>query len=166
MFDLYDRALAQAQQAGDKFVENLALFSQAGAYYLQGVAYRYNDDPANAVASFQTASDLNKQAADYFESANRTRELAQVYLLQGAVHKQQAETIGAQGDRAGAKPVYEEAQQYYQSCIDQKARAPQDRVLVEVIVTARCEPGLQGGSIGFRTTIGRTTWANVWGDCC
>ena len=143
MFDLYDRALAQAQQVGDKFVENLALFSQAGAYYLQGVAYRYTEDPANAVASFRTASDLNKQAADYFESANRTRELAQVYLLQGAVHKQQAETIGAQGDRVSAKAVYEEAQKYYQSCIDQKARVPQDRVLAEVIVTARCEPGLQ-----------------------
>ena len=143
MFDLYDRALAQAQQAGDKFVENLALFSQAGAYYLQGAAYRYNNDPTKAVASFQTANDLNTKAADYFESAKRTRELAQVYLLQGAVHKQQAETIGAQGDRAGAKAAYEEAQRYYQSCIDQKARAPQDRVLAEVIVTARCEPGLQ-----------------------
>jgi tetratricopeptide (TPR) repeat protein len=143
MFDLYDRALLQSQQAGDKFVENLALFSQAGAYYLQGAAYRYQNDPANAVASFQKASDLNRTAADYFEAANRTRELAQVYLLQGAVHKQQAETIGAQGDRAGAKPVYEEAQKFYQSCIDQKARAPQDRVLAEVIVTAKCEPGLQ-----------------------
>jgi tetratricopeptide (TPR) repeat protein len=143
MFDLYDRALLQTQQADDKFVENLALFSQAGAYYLQGAAYRYNNDPTKAVASFQMANDLNTKAADYFESANRTRELAQVYLLQGAVHKQLAETIGAQGNRAGAKPVYEEAQKYYQSCIDQKARAPQDRVVVEVIVTAKCEPGLQ-----------------------
>jgi tetratricopeptide (TPR) repeat protein len=119
------------------------LFSQAGAYYLQGAAYRFNDDPAKAVASFQAANDLNKTAADYFDGASRTRELAQVYLLQGAVHKQHAETIGAQGDRAGAKAASEEAQSYYQSCIDQKARAPQDRVLAEVIVTARCEPGLQ-----------------------
>jgi tetratricopeptide (TPR) repeat protein len=143
MFDLYDRALTQARQSGDKFVENLALFSQAGAYYLQGAAYRFNADPAQAVASFQAASDLNQTAAGYFDAANRTRELAQVYLLQGAVYKQRAETIGAEGDRAGAKPLYEEAQRYYQSCIDQKARAPQDRVLAEVIVTARCEPGLQ-----------------------
>ena len=97
----------------------------------------------NAAASFQKASDLNETAADYFDTANRPRELAQVYLLQGAIHKQYAETVAGQGDRAGAKPLYEEAQKYYQSCIDQKARAPQDHVLAEVIVTARCEPGLK-----------------------
>jgi tetratricopeptide (TPR) repeat protein len=142
MFDWYQRALDQARQSGDTFVENLALFSQAGAYYLQGAAYRYSGDQAKAVASFQAANDLNETAASYFDTTNRPRELAQVYLLQGAIHKQYAETLGEQGDRAGAKPLYAEAQKYYQGCLDQKARAPQDRVLAEVIATARCEPGL------------------------
>jgi tetratricopeptide (TPR) repeat protein len=143
MFDWYQQALDQARRSGDKFVENLATFSQAGAYYLQGAAYRYSGDRAKAATSFQKASELNEPVADYFDTADRPRELAQVYLLQGAIHKQYAETVAGQGDRAGAKPLYEEAQKYYQSCIDQTARAPQDHVLTEVIVTARCEPGLQ-----------------------
>jgi tetratricopeptide (TPR) repeat protein len=142
MFDWYQQALDQARQSDNQFVENLALFSQAGAYYLQGAAFRYRNDPANAATSFQKASELNEAAANYFDAANRPRELAQVYLLQGAIHKQYAETVAGKGDRAGAKPLYEDARRYYQSCIDQKTRAPQDRVLAEVIVTARCEPGL------------------------
>lgn len=143
MFDWYQQALDQTQRSGDKFVENLALFSQAGAYYLRGAAYRYSNDPVNAAAMFQTASDLNVAVANYFDTVNRPRELAQVYLLQGAIHKQYAETVAGQGDRAGAKPLYEAAQKYYQSCIDQKVRAPQDHVLADVIVTAHCEPGLK-----------------------
>ena len=143
MFAWYDKALAQARQDGDAFMEHMANFSLAGAYYLQGAAYRFTDDAVNAVASFEAALQYLDPAEQYFATTGRQRELAQVYLLRGNINKQQAETVSAQGDRAKAQALYGEAQKYYQRCIDQAARAPDDRLVTDTIVRDFCEPLLQ-----------------------
>jgi tetratricopeptide (TPR) repeat protein len=143
MFAWYKKALKQAQQDGDAFMEHMANFSLAGAYYLQGAAYRFKGVPADAIASFEAALQYLDPAEQYFVTAGRQRELAQVYLLRGNTNKQRAETVSAQGDRAGAQTLYNEAQKYYQRCIDQAARAPDDRLVTETIVRDFCEPLLQ-----------------------
>jgi tetratricopeptide (TPR) repeat protein len=143
MFAWYEKALAQARQDGDAFMEHMANFSLAGAYYLQGAAYRFNNDPVNAVASFEAALQYLDPAEQYFAATQRQREAAQVYLLRGNINKQQAETLNAQGDRVKARALYGEAQKYYQRCIDQAARTPDDRLVTETIVRDFCEPLLQ-----------------------
>ncbi len=143
MFARYEQALDRAQAARAPFMQNLATFSLAGAAYLQGAAYRFAQEVAKATASFDKAIELLESIESYFDTAQHQRELAQVYLLRGAVNKQYAETLKEQGDRAGARSRYEEAQRYYQRCVDQKSRAPEDRVLTDVIVHDRCQPGLE-----------------------
>ncbi len=142
MFTWYEKALAQARQDGDAFMEHMANFSLAGAYYLQGAAYRFNGDAANAVASFSAAHQYLDPAAQYFSTTSRQRELAQVYLLQGNLYKQQAETI-AGTDRSQAQTLFKQAQQAYQHCSDQAARAPDDRLVTETIVRDYCQPLLK-----------------------
>jgi hypothetical protein len=142
MFNRYQQAGDQAQTDRDPYLQSLAAFSQAGAYYLQGVAYRFSDEGANATASFEEALKLLAAPEAYFSTAERQRELAQTYLLQGAVNKQYAETLAAQTDGDAARSRYAAAQQAYQRCIDQQARAPEDQVLVDLIVRDRCQPGL------------------------
>jgi tetratricopeptide (TPR) repeat protein len=143
MFAWYDKALTQARQDGDAFMEHMANFSLAGAYYLQGAAYRFKGDAANAIASFEEATRKIDPAEQYFATTERQRELAQVYLLRGNINKQQAETVSTQGDRAGALALYGEAQKYYQRCIDQAARSPDDRLVTDTIVRDFCKPLLQ-----------------------
>jgi tetratricopeptide (TPR) repeat protein len=137
MFSRYQQALDRAQADRDLFMQNLAFFSQAGAYYLQGVAYRFNRDTASAEASFDKALELLAAPEEFFQTAGHQRELAQVYLLRGVVNKQHAETLIAQGDRAGARSHYAAAQQDYQRCVDQQARASDDQVLGDLIVRDR-----------------------------
>jgi tetratricopeptide (TPR) repeat protein len=143
MFAWYEKALAQAQQDGDAFMEHMANFSLAGAYYLQGAAYRFHGDAADALGSFAEAARKLDLAEQYFAATGRQRELAQVYLLRGNVNKQQAEMVSAQGDQAGARALYGEAQRDYQRCIDLAARAPDDRLVTETIVRDFCEPLLR-----------------------
>jgi tetratricopeptide (TPR) repeat protein len=143
MFAWYDKALAQARQAGDAFMEHMANFSLGGAYYLQGAAYRFAGDPASALASLDAALRHLAPAEQYFSATERQRELAQVYLLRGNIHKQQAETVSAQNNRTEAQALYGAAQEYYQHCIDQAARAPDDRLVTDTIVRDFCEPLLQ-----------------------
>jgi tetratricopeptide (TPR) repeat protein len=143
MFTWYDKALAQARQDGDAFMEHMSNFSLAGAYYLQGAAYRFKGDAANAIASFEAALRYLDPAEQYFNADGRQRELTQVYLLRGNVNKQHAETASEQGDRAGALALYGEAQKYYQRCIDQAARVPDDRLVTDTIVRDFCQPLLQ-----------------------
>jgi tetratricopeptide (TPR) repeat protein len=142
MFDRYQQALDRAQADQDHFLRNLAIFSQAGAYYLQGVAYRYSGETASATASFDKAIELLAAPEAYFGDTARQRELAQTYLLQAVVNKQYAETLLAQADQAGARSKYEAAQQDYQRCVDQQARAADDQILSDLIVRDRCQPGL------------------------
>jgi tetratricopeptide (TPR) repeat protein len=142
MFNRYEQALDRARADHDQFMQSLAVFSQAGAYYLQGVAYRFSDETANATASFDKAIELLAEPEAYFDSSGRQRELAQTYLLQAVVDKQYAETLAAQGDGGGAQAHYTAAQQAYQRCVDQQARSPEDQVLVDLIVRDRCQPGL------------------------
>jgi tetratricopeptide (TPR) repeat protein len=142
MFNWYQRAFDQAQTDRDPFMQNLAAFSQAGAYYLQGVANRFSGETANATASFDKAIELLAEPETYFGDTGRQRELAQTYLLQAVVNKQYAETLLAQADQAGARSKYEAAQQDYQRCVDQQARAPDDQILSDLIVRDRCQPGL------------------------
>jgi tetratricopeptide (TPR) repeat protein len=143
MFAWYDKALVQARQDGDAFMEQMANFSLAGAYYLQGAAYRFSDDAANAVASFEAALQYLDPAEQYFATTGRQRELAQVYLLRGNTYKQQAETVSARGNRTEAQALYGQAQQDYQRCLGQAARAPDDRLVTETIVRDFCQPLLQ-----------------------
>ena len=142
MFNRYQQALDRAQADRDSFLQNLAAFSQAGAFYLQGVAYRFNAEIANATASFDQALDLLTAPEAFFSSTGRQRELAQTYLLRAVISKQYAETLTAQGDQNGARSHYTTAQQDYQRCADQQARAPEDQVLSDLIVRDRCQPGL------------------------
>lgn len=142
MFARYEDAVAQAQADRDPFMENWANFNLAGAYYLQGVAYRYSGDAGKAIQSFEKAIELNEQAGAYLDANKRVRELAQVYLLVGAIRKQYAETLAAQGDRSGSANQYQESHKYYQACIDQGARAPEDLFLRDGIVQKFCAPGL------------------------
>lgn len=142
MFAWYEKAEAQAQTDRDPFMERWANFNLAGAYYLQGAAYRFKGDAERATQSFEKALELNEQAEAYLSSSQRVRELAQVYLLQGAIRKQYAETLAAQGDRAGAQSQYQEAKKYYQACIDQSARVAGDVFLRDGIVQKICAPGL------------------------
>jgi tetratricopeptide (TPR) repeat protein len=142
MFAWYEKAVAQAQADRDPFMENWANFNLAGAYYLQGVAYRFSGDAAQAIQSFEKAIELNAQAGAYLDANRRVRELAQVDLLLGAIHKQYAETLAAQNDRTGAASQYQESRKYYQACIDQGARAAQDVFLRDGIVQQFCVPGL------------------------
>jgi tetratricopeptide (TPR) repeat protein len=143
MFAWYEKALEQARQDGDAFMEQMANFSLAGAFYLQGAAYRFKNDPVNAIASFKAALQHLAPAEQYFAETGRQRELTQVYLLRGNIHKQQAETAAAEGDRAQVRALYEEARDYYQRCIDQAARAPDDRMVTDTIVRDFCKPLLQ-----------------------
>ena len=142
MFNRYQQALDQAQADHDPFMLNLAASSQAGAYYLQGVAYRFNNDAASATASFDKAIELLAAPQAFFGPTSHSRELAQIFSLRGAVNKQYAETLAAQGDRNGARAQYAAAQQDYQRCVDQQALSPEDQVLVELIVQGTCQPGL------------------------
>ena len=142
MFNRYGQALDQARADRDQFMQGLAAFSEAGAYYLQGVAYRFNGETANATASFDKAIELLAEPEAYFGSTGRQRELAQTYLLQAVVNKQYAETLATQGDPGGARSHYAAAQQNFQRCVDQGARSPDDQVLVDLIVRDRCRPGL------------------------
>jgi tetratricopeptide (TPR) repeat protein len=143
MFAWYDKALAQARQDGDAFMEHMANFSLAGAFYLQGAAYRFADEAANAVASFKEALQYLDPAEQFFATTGRQRELAQVYLLRGNIYKQHAETISAEGDRAEVESLYGQAQQAYQRCLDQAERAPNDRLVTDTIVRDFCQPLLQ-----------------------
>lgn len=143
MFAWYDKALAQARQDGDAFMEQMANFSLAGAYYLQGVAFRFSGETANAVASFAAAVQHLDPAEQYFADTARQRELAQVYLLQGNIYKQHAETVSAGGDQVEAQTLYGQAQQAYQRCLDQAERAPDDRLVTDTIVRDFCRPLLQ-----------------------
>jgi tetratricopeptide (TPR) repeat protein len=142
MFTRYEQASDRARADQDRFMQSLAAFSQAGAYYLQGVAYRFSDEIANATASYEKAIGLLGEPEAYFGSTGRQRELAQTYLLQAVVNKQYAETLTAQGDGGGAQALYAAAQQAFQRCIDQQARAPDDQILSDLIVRDRCQPGL------------------------
>ncbi len=151
MFSWYEKALKQARQDGDAFMEHMANFSLAGAYYLQGAAYRFKGVPGDAIASFEAALQYLDPAEQYFVATQRQRELAQVYLLRGNINKQHAEMVGAQGDRAGAQALYNEAQKYYQRCIDQAARSPDDRFVTETIVRDFCEPFLQNVKAALST---------------
>jgi tetratricopeptide (TPR) repeat protein len=151
MFAWYDKALAQARQDGDAFMEHMANFSLAGAYYLQGGAYRFKGDPENAIVSFEAALQYLDPAEQYFATTSRQRELAQVYLLRANINKQQAETVSAQGDRTKAQTLYGEARTYYQRCIDQAQRAPDDRLVTETIVREFCEPLLEKVTAEMKT---------------
>jgi len=142
MFNWYQQALDQAQAAGDRYMQNLATFSLAGAYYLQGAAYRFNSDMDNAAASFAEAIGLLAAPEEFFSADEHPRQLAQVYLLRGAVNKQYAETLLARGDQAEARSRYIAAQQDYQRCVDQQARLPDDQILADLMVRDRCQPGL------------------------
>ena len=142
MFNRYEQALDRVQADGDQFMQSLASFSQAGAYYLQGVAYRFNGETANAIASFDRAIELLAEPTAYFDRIGRPRELAQTSLLQAVVNKQHAETLVAQGNEGGAQSHYAAAQQAYQRCVDQQARSPDDQILADLIVRDRCRPGL------------------------
>jgi tetratricopeptide (TPR) repeat protein len=151
MFAWYDKALAQARLDGDVFMEHMANFSLAGAYYLQGAAYRFKGDPENAVASFVAAIQSLDPAEQYFAANQRQREATQVYLLRGNINKQRAETVSAQGDRAQAQTLYGEAQKYYQRCIDQAERVPNDRFVTDTIVRDFCRPLLQQVTTALNT---------------
>jgi len=142
MFAWYEEAVAQAQADRDPFMENWANFNLAGAYYLQGAAYRFSGDAVKAIQSFEKAIELNALAETYLDANQRVRELAQVDLLQGAIRKQYAETLAAQNDRTGAASQYQESRKYYQACIDQGARAAEDVFLRDGIVQKFCVPGL------------------------
>jgi tetratricopeptide (TPR) repeat protein len=142
MFAWYEEAVAQAQTDHDLFMENWADFNLAGAYYLQGAAYRFSGDAGKAIQSFEKAIELNAPAEAYLDANQRVRELAQVYLLQGAIRKQYAETLAVQNDRTGAASQYQESRKYYQACIDQGARAAEDLFLRDGIVQKFCVPGL------------------------
>ncbi len=142
MFAWYEKAVAQARADRDPFMENWASFNLAGAYYLQGAAYRFSGNAGKAIQSFEKAVELNTQAEAYLDAYQRVRELAQVDLLQGAIRKQYAEALAAQNDRTGAASQYQDSRKYYQACIDQEARASEDVFLRDGIVQKYCVPGL------------------------
>lgn len=71
MFAWYEKAEAQAQADRDPFMERWANFNLAGAYYLQGAAYRFKGDAEGATQSFEKALELNEQAVAHFSQPAR-----------------------------------------------------------------------------------------------
>ncbi len=140
MLDEYRVAPGLARQSGDHLAEEVGIFSQGLAAFQVGLARRFSDLPA-ANASFAQALDLISSTQGPFGALKQPRLVAQTQLALGAIHKQQGDILIGQGDRAGGRAAYEQAQQAYQACVD-LAQGSTDRILIDLIAQNRCRPWL------------------------
>jgi tetratricopeptide (TPR) repeat protein len=138
MFDDYAAGRQLAQNAGERLVELVAMWSEGLGYYQKGRAMQAQGN-AQAADSYRQAITLIQSTLDPLKQLNQPRVLAQAYLGLGAVQRELAALLKSQGDEAGSRAASDEAKQALQECIA-LGSASQDRVLKELIAGQRCQP--------------------------
>jgi tetratricopeptide (TPR) repeat protein len=138
MFDDYAKGQQLARNAGERLVELVATWSEGLGYFQKGRALQAQGN-AQAADLYRQAITLIQSTLDPLKQLNQPRVLAQAYLAVGAVQRELAALLKAQGDTAGSRAASDEAKRALEECIA-LGRASQDRVLKELIVGQRCQP--------------------------
>jgi tetratricopeptide (TPR) repeat protein len=138
MFDDYAAGRQLAQNAGERVVELVATWSEGLGYFQKGRAMQAQGN-AQAADLYRQAIASIQSTLDPLKQLDQPRVLAQAYLGLGAVQRELAALLKAQGDAAGSRAASDEAKRALEECIA-LGRASQDRVLKELIVGQRCQP--------------------------
>jgi tetratricopeptide (TPR) repeat protein len=138
MFEAYAAGQQLAQTDGERLVELVAIWSEGLGYYQKGRATQAQGN-AQAADLYRQAITLIQSTLDPLKQLNQPRVLAQTYLALGAVQRELAALLTAQGDAAGGRSASDEAKRALEECIA-LGRASQDRILKELIAGQRCQP--------------------------
>ncbi len=138
MLDAYATGQQLARNAGERLVELVATWSEGLGYFQKGRAMQAQGN-AQAADFYRRAITLIQSTLDPLKQIDQPRVLAQAYLGLGAVQRELAALLKAQGDAAGSRAASDEAKRALEECIA-LGRASQDRVLKELISGQRCQP--------------------------
>ncbi len=142
----YQTALDKAQITRDTQVIAKARLGLGYAHRLRGEAY-LRQNFGDADKEFAQAIDLIRGVLP--ELSGQYRLLGQGFSALGAAYEEAAFSRQAQNDKAGARDLYQKAQDAYGQCVMQGQASSQDLIL-KSIVRDLCLPGQQGVAQALR----------------
>lgn len=134
--DQHERALQDAQAAGDPLVEAVVGAALAKSYRLLGATYYELGQHEEAGLWLDQAVTLASDAGAVLAENGVTRVLAQTYETQGAARLAQYDILRSAGDLPGARERVSQAQAAFESCVAQSENARRDEILLEQIIGA------------------------------
>lgn len=134
--DQHERALQDAQAAGDPVVEAVVGAALAKSYRLLGATYYELGQHDEAGPWLDRAVELAGSAGTALAASGVTRVLAQTYETQGAARLAQYDILRSAGDLPAARERISQAQAAFESCIAQSENARRDEILLEQIIGA------------------------------
>ncbi|MCB0231438.1 MAG: hypothetical protein KDH90_20355, partial [Anaerolineae bacterium] len=140
--DAQQRAMAEAEGAGDSFTAALAKAALAQSLDVLCISYVNLGQLEQAANACTDALNYADDAVAYFMDSQENRLYGQALLGQGLAHFGMNYVNDANGARDQALADLDAATAAFTQCIAQGELAPFDKVLQEKVIAAACQPGL------------------------
>ena len=140
--DAQQRAMAEAEGAGDSFTAALAKAALAQSLDVLCISYVNLGQLEQAANACTDALNYADDAVAYFMDSQENRLYGQALLSQGLAHFGMNYVNDANGARDQALADLNAAIAAFTQCIAQGELAPFDKVLQEKVIAAACQPGL------------------------